>query len=115
MTCWPHASTHKVEHHGSHNATLRKDGLELMVRDDLVVLISTDAEFALKQGKGWLMPNPTVREALSKQAKKRVVRDKLTSVGKEEKEALKEIIQEGEDELYVDVLAYGAWLDGYAS
>jgi hypothetical protein len=56
-----------------------------------------------------------VREALSKQTKKRVVRgDRLTSAGKEEKEALKEIVQEGEDELYVDVLAYGAWPDDYA-
>jgi hypothetical protein len=109
------ARLYKVGHHGSHNATLRKDGLELMVRDDLVALISTDAEFALKQGKGWLMPNPTVREALSKQTRKRVVRgDRLTSAGKEEKEALKEIVQEGEDELYVDVLAYGAWPDDYA-
>lgn len=109
------ARLYKVGHHGSHNATLRKDGLELMVRDDLVALISTDAEFALKQGKGWLMPNPTVREALLKKTKKRVVRgDRLTSVGQEEKEALKEIVKEGEDELYVDVLAYGAWPDDYA-
>lgn len=105
------ARLYKVGHHGSHNATLRKEGLELMVREDLVALISTDAEFALEQGKGWLMPNPQVSEALKQHAKGGVVRgDRLTSP---EDEALEGKVKEAEDGLYVDVLAFGEWPPDY--
>jgi hypothetical protein len=106
------ASLYKVGHHGSHNATLKKEGLELMVRDDLIALISTDAEFALEQGKGWLMPNPSVSAALDKHAPGRVIRgDKITTA---DQAALAKIVREGPDELYVDVLAYGkAWPADY--
>ena len=105
------ASLYKVGHHGSHNATLKKEGLELMVRDDLVALISTDAKFALEQGKGWLMPNPEVSEALEEHAKGGVVRgDKPTSA---EDEALKDRAREAKDGLYVDVKACGDWPQDY--
>jgi len=105
------ARLYKVGHHGSHNATLKKDGLELMVRDDLIAMISTDAEFALEQGKGWLMPNPSVSAALDKHAPGRVVRgDKITSADQAQ---LARIVREGASELYVDVLAYGDWPADY--
>jgi metallo-beta-lactamase superfamily protein len=105
------ARLYKVGHHGSHNATLKKEGLELMIRDDLVALISTDAKFALEQGKGWLMPNPNVSAALNKHAPGRVVRgDKLTSA---DQAALANIVREGSDGLYVDVLAFGNWPADY--
>lgn len=105
------ASLYKVGHHGSHNATLKKEGLELMVRDDLVALISTDAEFALEQGKGWLMPNPEVSEALREHAKGGVVRgDKLTSA---RDKALQGKVKEARDGLYVDVRAFGEWPRDY--
>jgi beta-lactamase superfamily II metal-dependent hydrolase len=101
------ARLYKVGHHGSHNATLKKEGLELMVRDDLIALISTDAKFALEQGKGWLMPNPNVSAALEERTHGRVVRgDKLTSA---EHAALADRVRESKDELYVDVLTYGDW------
>lgn len=105
------ARLYKVGHHGSHNATLKKDGLELMVRDDLVALISTDAKFALQQGKGWLMPNPNVSKALDKHAPGRVVRGDM--VTKADQKQLATIVKEGKDELYVDVLAYGDWPADY--
>jgi hypothetical protein len=105
------ARIYKVGHHGSHNATLKKEGLELMVREDLIALISTDAKFALQQGKGWLMPNPNVSAALNKHAPGRVIRgDKLTS---KDQAALTKFVREGPDELYVDVLAYGEWPGDY--
>jgi hypothetical protein len=106
------ARLYKVGHHGSHNATLSKDGLELMVRDDLIALMSTDAEFALEQGKGWLMPNPRVSAALDKHCPGRVIRgDKVTS---KDQAALAKIVREGPGELYVDVLVFGeTWPEDY--
>jgi hypothetical protein len=73
---------YKVGHHCSHNATLKKGGLELMTRDDLVAFVPLDRETAAKQGKkdpytgkpkGWEMPAPPLYKALLEQAGKRVV------------------------------------------
>jgi hypothetical protein len=73
---------YKVGHHCSHNATLKKGGLELMVRDDMVAFIPLDRETAAKQGKkdpvsglpkGWEMPAPPLYKALLEKAGKRVV------------------------------------------
>ncbi|WP_411392416.1 hypothetical protein [Pseudomonas sp. MPB23] len=56
---------YKVAHHGSHNATLKKQGLELMTHPLLVAAISTDEAFGKQQGiKGWRMPDPNVQEAI---------------------------------------------------
>jgi hypothetical protein len=73
---------YKVGHHCSHNATLKKGGLELMVRDDIVAFIPLDRATAAKQGKkdpstgkpkGWEMPAPPLYKALLAKAGKRVV------------------------------------------
>lgn len=73
---------YKVGHHCSHNATLKKGGLELMVRDDLVAFVPLDRETAASQGKkdpitgkpkGWDMPAPPLYKALLEKAGKRVV------------------------------------------
>jgi len=65
---------YKVGHHCSHNATLKKGGLELMTRDDLVAFIPLDQETAKKQGtKGWEMPAPRLFAALKQRAAERVV------------------------------------------
>lgn len=71
---------YKVGHHGSHNATLRKLGLEMMTRPDLVAMISTVEEEAQGQGRppGWLMPNPDVKEALLSQTRGRLIRGDRT-------------------------------------
>ena len=74
--------------------------------------MSTDAEFALEQGKGWLVPNPRVSAALDKHCPGRVIRgDKVTS---EDQAALAKIVREGPGELYVDVLVFGeTWPEDY--
>jgi beta-lactamase superfamily II metal-dependent hydrolase len=73
---------YKVGHHCSHNATLKREGLELMTRDDLVAFIPLDRDTAAKQGKkdpatgkpkGWEMPAPPLYKALLDKAQKRVV------------------------------------------
>lgn len=73
------ARLYKVGHHGSHNATLKGQGLELMTHPDLVVMIPTDEAFALKQGsKGWLMPNPETYKGLIRHARGRILRGDAT-------------------------------------
>jgi hypothetical protein len=65
---------YKVGHHGSHNATLKKNGLELMTHDDLVAFIPLDRQTAAAQGRqGWEMPAPRLFEALIEKAGDRVV------------------------------------------
>lgn len=58
---------YKVGHHGSHNATLRDAGLELM--DKLqIAMVPVDAQMA--KTKGWEhMPLPGLMEALNRKAK----------------------------------------------
>ena len=64
---------YKVGHHCSHNATLKRDGLELMTRDDLVAFIPLDKETAGKQGKkGWDMPAGPLFKALKTRTNDRV-------------------------------------------
>lgn len=66
---------YKVGHHGSHNATLQAQGLEMMVRPDLVAAIPTDEDFGSQQGGNWKMPNPRVAEALNARAQHRIMRN----------------------------------------
>ena len=62
---------YKVGHHGSHNATLREKGLELMQRLQYA-LIPVDRDIAQK--KGWVrMPLPELVTALEDRTGKRVV------------------------------------------
>lgn len=66
---------YKVGHHGSHNATHRKLGLEQMTSPELVAMIPTDEKFALSKGpNGWKMPDPGVDEALQQKTRGRVLR-----------------------------------------
>jgi hypothetical protein len=72
---------YKVGHHCSQNATLKKNGLELMQAEDLVAFIPLDKATARKQGKkdehgvprGWDMPAVPLFKALNEHTKKRVV------------------------------------------
>ena len=63
---------YKVGHHGSHNATMRAEGLELMVRDDLVAMLPVDHTMAVK--KGWNMPFPDLYTRLGQKTRGRVMR-----------------------------------------
>lgn len=64
---------YKVGHHGSHNATLREHGLELMTHRDLVALIPVEQEFANKK-KRWNMPFPSLLTRLEEKTQARVIR-----------------------------------------
>ncbi len=62
---------YKVGHHGSHNATLRKKGLEMMLSPDLVAMIPVHRGTADDQQ--WEFPYPPLWEALKLRAKGRVL------------------------------------------
>lgn len=64
---------YKVGHHGSHNATLKEQGLERMPSTGLVAFIPVDHEMALK--KRWSrMPLPALVEALKERCGDGLVR-----------------------------------------
>lgn len=54
---------YKVGHHGSHNATLRAEGLEKMTRPDLVALLPVHEAYA-REVRSWNMPFPALYERL---------------------------------------------------
>lgn len=64
---------YKVGHHGSHNATLKEKGLELMSRDGFVAFLPVDQQMA--ERKGWnRMPLPSLVNELRERAEGRLVR-----------------------------------------
>jgi hypothetical protein len=66
---------YKVGHHGSHNATLRENGLELMTHRSLVALLPVDEVFASRRPpRGWRMPLPSLLTRLLERSHGRVLR-----------------------------------------
>ena len=63
---------YKVGHHGSHNATLRDQGLEKMESGDLVALLPVHQKMAEK--KKWSMPFPPLYSRLLEKTRGRVLR-----------------------------------------
>ncbi len=65
---------YKVGHHGSHNATMREQGLERMQSADLVAMIPVDEQVA-HEIKGWMkMPFEPLLERLGEKTHGRCVR-----------------------------------------
>ncbi len=64
---------YKVGHHGSHNATLKQNGLELMTSPDLAAFIPTNQADAKKVGWGEMPFEPLLTD-LEKRTSARVVR-----------------------------------------
>ncbi len=64
---------YKVSHHGSHNATLRERGLELMGDRDLVAMVPVHEQFATLT-KHWSMPFPSLFKRLVERTGGRVLR-----------------------------------------
>jgi hypothetical protein len=63
---------YKVGHHGSHNATLKEKGLELMTNDDLMAMIPVDHGMAVK--KHWnKMPLPDLVDRLKEKTRGRML------------------------------------------
>ncbi len=64
---------YKVGHHGSHNATLRQKGLDMMRGDDFIAFLPVDHAMAVK--KRWSrMPLPGLVAELNRKSAGRVVR-----------------------------------------
>lgn len=64
---------YKVGHHGSHNATMRAQGLELMESPDLVAFIPVNHEMAVKKHWGAMPFTPLLKRLIEK-SRGRVVR-----------------------------------------
>lgn len=64
---------YKVGHHGSHNATLRAKGLELMTNEALTAMIPVDHDMAVKKRWG-RMPLPELTDALTRHTRGRLLR-----------------------------------------
>ncbi len=66
-------SLYKVGHHGSHNATLRAKGLELMTDPDLVAMLPVEADSAARLRYGQ-MPLKSLMKALREKTDGRILR-----------------------------------------
>ena len=63
---------YKVAHHGSHNATMREQGLEKMKHPGLMAMVPVDADTATK--KAWAMPFEPLWDRLNEKCRGRVLR-----------------------------------------
>ncbi len=64
---------YKVGHHGSHNATLRDQGLELMTHADMIALVPVDVYVAHEKKHWERMPFDPLMDALHRQTSGRVI------------------------------------------
>jgi hypothetical protein len=62
---------YKVGHHGSHNATLREKGLEMMSSRELAAMIPVSREMASKMD--WKMPFPSLFRRLQEKTGGRIL------------------------------------------
>lgn len=62
---------YKVGHHGSHNATLREKGLELMTSEELTAMLPVERAMAEKQE--WNMPFPSLYRRLQERTRGRIL------------------------------------------
>ena len=64
-------AVYKVGHQGSHSATLRELGLELMTSRELTALLPVDRRTARRMG--WNMPFPTLYRRLAEKTNGRIL------------------------------------------
>ena len=67
----PRTVFYKVGHHGSHNATLREKGLELMTSDELAAMLPVERTTAAKQE--WAMPFGSLFTRLRERTRGRIL------------------------------------------
>jgi glyoxylase-like metal-dependent hydrolase (beta-lactamase superfamily II) len=66
---------YKVGHHGSHNATLREKGLEMMTSEELTAMIPVDKAWAsARKPNPWKMPFQPLYADLQRRTKGRILR-----------------------------------------
>jgi hypothetical protein len=72
---------YKVGHHGSHNATLKGEGLEKMAQDqyapEFVAMIPANSQWAYNNSSPWRHPLDSIRAALVRKAGGRVFQTDL--------------------------------------
>ena len=91
---------YKVGHHGSHNATLKDKGLELMGSDELSAMIPVYEKQAHKQGRyGWEMPFPPLLKELLKKTSGRLAR---ADTGVKASRVARQAIRYVENKDYID-------------
>jgi hypothetical protein len=99
---------YKVGHHGSHNATLREQGLELMAHPDLLAYIPVDETMA-RDKKHWVMPLPSLKKRLAERTNGAVFRgdetlvESLKGVAASRKAAVEKRVTEDKGGLYLDI------------
>lgn len=99
---------YKVGHHGSHNATLRARGLELMGEQGLVAMIPVDEQLAKKLR--WRMPYEPLLNRLIEKTRGRVIRGDTGLPTREQAQALTDVewqrfraaTVESDNSLYID-------------
>jgi len=70
-----HTVLYKVGHHGSHNATLCNQGLEMMNGSELVAMLPVDEKMAYGQTPNpWPMPLPSMFKRLRTKTRERIIR-----------------------------------------
>ena len=92
---------YKVGHHGSHNATMKAEGLEKMNSNELIAMIPVNQDMA--KAKKWKMPFKPLLDALNDKTKDRVIiqdedfPDSIKTTNK---------IKDGISDLYFDVVIH---------
>ena len=72
---------YKVGHHGSHNATLRKKGLEMMTSPDLTAMIPVEKDWAYERRPyPWKMPFGPLYDELLRRTEGRILRSDIGHV-----------------------------------
>jgi len=71
---------YKVGHHGSHNATLKEKGLEMMDSPDLVAMLPVDQKWANEEQK-WEHPDEHLYQRLIQRTKGRILRSDRIPAG----------------------------------
>jgi subtilisin family serine protease len=100
---------YKVGHHGSHNATLRDQGLELMQSPELVAMLPVDEEWAHgRRPYPWKMPFGPLLERLEEKTKGRILRtdtgvppERPDLLSPAEWQAFQNSVRVGPDQLWV--------------
>jgi hypothetical protein len=111
---------YKVGHHGSHNATMRAEGLEKMKSDELMAVVPVDREMAVT--KRWSgMPFPALMTRLQEKTSGRVLRidDEQAPAEKPAPEGVPEAtwsrfqknVRRSADKLYYDIQLPQVWGD----
>ena len=92
---------YKVGHHGSHNATMKDQGLEKMNSTELIAMIPVNQKMA--KAKNWKMPFKPLLEALNEKTK-----DKVIIQDEDYPDAIKTTnkIKDGISDLYFDVVIH---------